>query len=153
MASLFEGPMLVKIDGEGRAVGFWNKERQIYAAPRDAFEISNSMWQEWRSNQYTRKWEDGQLVVCDPLPELRENLYPPLAPWKFHAIIALNNLTETLNQAIDSLDPQAKIIVKTKLERVTEYHRDDPLIDQLGGAIGLTSDQIDNIWTQAHDLE
>ena len=97
--------------------------RQIYAAPRDAFRDIKLDVARMRSNQYTRKWEDGQLVVCDPLPELRKTYIRRWHHGKFHAIIALNNLTETLNQAIDSLDPQAKIIVKTKLERVTEYHR------------------------------
>lgn len=97
--------------------------------------------------------EDGSFLPPEPPEKTREELYPPLAPWKFHAIIRVHNLNDQLESIISSMDNITQAVVRSKLDKVFEYHRDDPLIDQLGAALGLNSSDIDAIWSQANGLE
>lgn len=96
--------------------------------------------------------ENGEWVA-PPAPEpTREELYQPLIPWKFHAILAIAGLSGDLEAVLSSLDPIPQAVARSKLERVSEYYRDDPLTIQLGAAIGKTPEELDALWTQAHAL-
>lgn len=97
--------------------------------------------------------DDGSFLPPEQPEPTREELYPPLAPWKFHAILAIAGLAESLEQILSSLDPLPQAVARAKIERVSEYHRDDPLVGQFSEALGKTSDEIDELWTQAHMLE
>lgn len=96
---------------------------------------------------------DGTFSRPAPPAPTRAELYPPLPPWKFHAILALAGLDDDLERVLQSMDPIPQAVARAKLQRVLAYHRDDPLMDQLGAAIGKTPEQIDTLWTQAHALE
>ena len=62
-------------------------------------------------------------------------------------------LNDQLESIISSMDNITQAVVRSKLDKVLEYHRDDPLIDQLGAALSLNSSDIDAIWSQANRLE
>jgi hypothetical protein len=80
---------------------------------------------------------------------------PPLDAWKFWAVVEIAGLTSALNAAIDAIpDATVKAVAKAKLERTPKYFRSDALFSNsfLLSQLGMTSTQIDALWTQAHQL-
>lgn len=89
-----------------------------------------------------------------PLPPI-DTRFPPLEAWKFWAIIDIAGLTTALNGAIDAIpDAAVKAVAKAKLQKTTKYFRSDALFSNafLLSQLGMTSTQIDALWTQAHQL-
>lgn len=81
--------------------------------------------------------------------------YPPLEAWKFWAVVEIAGLTTALNAAIDAIpDASAKAVAKAKLQRTEKYFRSDALFasEFLLAQLSMTSEQIDALWTQAHQL-
>lgn len=54
-----------------------------------------------------------------------------------------------INAIPDQIQREA---AKIMWEYATEYHRDHPLISQLGGDFGLSEDQINALWAKAEEL-
>ena len=98
---------------------------------------------------------DYSLIEWDmdaPSPSTDPNDYP-LQPYQFQAALKINGLTDLLSNAITTTaNTMEAIVISSKLEYSTIYLRSDPLFDQIGGLINLTSEQIDTIWMQAKDL-
>lgn len=76
----------------------------------------------------------------------------PLEPWRFAAAIELAGLTTAIESAIAGLSREQQVVVRARLARATTYNRTDPLFDQLAGAVGLTSAEVDELWRQAQNL-
>lgn len=93
---------------------------------------------------------DSGTLTSDP-PSLDE-LYPPLAPYQFDAILQLAGLTESLAAVLASLPEQQRIVAQAKMNRMTSYWRSDPLLNQLGAALGLSDEDINSLWLQAAQL-
>ena len=87
-----------------------------------------------------------------PPPILTASDYP-LQPYQFWAMVAIANLQTAIDNALSAItDPVQKAIATAKLNHTLSFNRNDPLVNLLGEAAGLTSDQIDAYWMQAKDL-
>lgn len=108
-----------------------------------------------RHRQAIATWEaNGNTIspYTPPAPSTDPNTYE-LQPWQFWATVEMNNLTTQINDVIAAMtDANAKAIAQAKLNHMKIYQRSDPLFDQIGTAIGMTSAQIDALWLQAKDL-
>lgn len=93
-----------------------------------------------------------------PAPTLDE-LYPPLEPWRFWAIVDMpGSIGEAnLRGAIDAHpDAAFKAVARAKLNNPPggRYHRSDALFsnEALLGALGIDEATVNTLWTQAHGL-
>lgn len=85
---------------------------------------------------------DNAVATLPPKPrEIPSWVYP------FQARKALlgHGLLDAANAAVEAASDEAKIA----WEYAIEIHRDDPLIAALGAAIGLTYEQIDDLFIEA----
>lgn len=94
-------------------------------------------------------WRDGQFV--DPAPEQQATLRP-LKPYQFHAAVQIHGIGGMLAEAMAQLPDRERCIAEAKLNRMEEYHRDDPTVVALIQAMGITDEQADAMWTDALSL-
>lgn len=75
--------------------------------------------------------------------------YPPLKRWQFAAMCQFLGVADQIEAAIAALDdPLTKAIALARYRESDVYQRDDPLIEQLAPAVGLTAEQVDAAWMQ-----
>jgi hypothetical protein len=101
---------------------------------------------------------DGSIM--SKRPPTRDELFPPLAKWRFEAMIDIYgnangiDLRGMIDAAVEALPEPNKTVVKSKRQNVIEFIRTDPLFDFIGssGDIGMTPEQIDVLWLAGLDL-
>ena len=95
------------------------------------------------------------IVLVDDILQL-DDIYAPLEPWRFWAIIEMPGSVgeANLRATIDAhIDPVFKAIAKAKLNNPPggSYTRSDALFtnEDLLTAVGIDEDTINSLWTQA----
>lgn len=80
-------------------------------------------------------------------------IFKPLTATTLRLTLLQAGITrKTVEAAIAAIpDDMAREAAEIQWEYATEYHRDHPLIEQLGGALGLKPDQIDAMWQAANE--
>lgn len=91
--------------------------------------------------------------------QLQNQLNPPVQYKPLTAVqIRIGLLTNGIKESdVDSViagmpEGPEKDAAKIKWEKSDEYHRDNPLIEQIGTALGLSEEQIDTMWKEAESL-
>lgn len=103
-------------------------------------------------------WENGVAVekpadfVAPYTPPARPA--PPLNPRRLRLGLVTNGFAlEQVEAAIAAIeDPQQREIASIEWEYAPEFERDHPLIAQIGAALGLTGQQIDDMWRLAQEM-
>lgn len=104
---------------------------------------------EYDVNTQTPRWINRQWVIVDlPKPPVPDEI--PL--WAFRAILRINNLKENVETIIDSLPEPTRSLAIEQYEYGNYIVRSHPLVVSLGEQLGLTSDDIDNLFINAKQL-
>lgn len=80
-----------------------------------------------------------------------------LNPSQFWALIRANNLEDSINDAFDTMLPGPENAIAREFARASfyeakYYRRNDPLFKALGPMVGLSDEDIDNMWNIARNL-
>ncbi len=155
-------------DSAGRAAGFWTDD--LYppieteedttvnpAIPADAKEISAEDHTRLVEYPDAWRWQNGALVAYEPPPlspeEARATMRPltarQLRLGLLNAGISPSVVTATIGGMPAGPD---KDKAQIEWEYATTFNRVHPLIATVGGALGLTDDQIDVMWIAAANL-
>jgi hypothetical protein len=95
------------------------------------------------------QWVNHKWVIVDlPKPPVPDEI--PL--WAFRSILRLNNLKTNVETMIDSLPEPARSLAIEQYEYGNYIARFHPLVVSLGEQLGLTSDDIDNLFINAKQL-
>ncbi len=74
--------------------------------------------------------------------------------WQFLASVKLAGFShEAIEAMIASLEEPLRTVAQSKWSAATQIRRDNPLINQLGAVLGLTTEQIDQVFRVAAALE
>ena len=74
-----------------------------------------------------------------------------LPAWRIRVVLKQRGLLNKVKQLISSLPAEQKAIAEEQLVD-SKFERGHPLIEQLGMALGLTSDDLDDIFREADAL-
>lgn len=77
---------------------------------------------------------------------------PVLQPYHFFAMLEISGKKAVLDAFIDALPAPQNIVARAKLDRSLAFHRDNDLVLAAQQALGLTTEQLDALWTQAAAL-
>jgi len=95
----------------------------------------------------------------DTDPEVAAFLNPPppmptLTSRQLRLGLVLNGISlSSVEAAIDAIeDPTDREVARIEWEYATTFERSHPLIEQVGTALGLTPEQIDDMWSEAAEL-
>ena len=90
-------------------------------------------------------YRDG-VEIPEPIPD-------EIPLWAFRAALVLAGITEAaVDSLISGLPQPAKTVASIQWNYGNFIRRDHPLIDQLGGAMGLQQEDIDNVFRTAATL-
>lgn len=84
------------------------------------------------------------------------NVIPPpeqVPLWAFRAILTIMGLSSQIDQMIADLPEPNKTIANVQWYYGNYIERNHPLIDSLGAQLGLTKEQIDNVFFEANKLK
>lgn len=82
------------------------------------------------------------------------NIVPQtISLWSFRTMLLLRGLIDQVQSLIDNLPEPEKSVANIQWEYGNYIDRNHPLINQLGTQLGLTSEQIDNIFIEADKLK
>lgn len=88
----------------------------------------------------------AQPSTAEPLPLL-------LSAWRFWAMMDLKGLRSKLTEEITSEpDPKLRAILSAKLSYSADYSRDDPIFKEIGGKLGLSEEELDEIFEEGAGL-
>ena len=108
-------------------------------------------------------WSHGEYSLVEapphpepepPTPEEVRATMRPLTARQFRLGLVGGGVTLTqVDAAIAAIeDAQERTVAQIEWEYATQFNRLHPLVIQLGGAFGLTPEQIDTMWTAALEL-
>lgn len=72
-----------------------------------------------------------------------------LEPYQFHALLNITGYVHDIDSLLADADPVYAGAARSKLDKSTFYRRDDPLLTDLFAAVGLTPEQVDDLWLDA----
>ena len=81
-----------------------------------------------------------------------ESVPQDVSLWQFRAAVALAGLKDAVDAAISALPDQQKIVATQKWEYGNTVRRNHQMITTLSAALGLTPEQVDNIFKTAASL-
>lgn len=85
-------------------------------------------------------------VEADPSP-----VPSPLPAWRVRTVLRRRGLLGQVNALIAKLPEPQRILVEEQIESA-QFERNHPIIEQFGAALGLTSEQLDDIFREADAL-
>lgn len=91
--------------------------------------------------------DGGEIAAYEPpLP-----VFPPLSARQLRLGLVMNGISlAQVEAAIAGIeDEQARTAAQIEWEYASQFLRTHPLIDQIGAALGLTTEQIDTMWMSA----
>ncbi len=95
-----------------------------------------------------------------PIIEYEEEILPTPVPvpfdvptWRLRAILALDNLEQSVTDALDQLTEPQKTIAKRAWEFGSKTERSSPTVDFIKGVLSLTDAQVDDIFVQAEAIQ
>lgn len=95
----------------------------------------------------------GWIQIPDEIkPVVLPYVPETISLWAFRSILTLQGLITQAEALIDSLSEPAKTVATIQWEYGNYIDRNHPLIASLGSQLGLTSEQIDNIFIEADKL-
>jgi len=102
-----------------------------------------------RHRQMIAEWEaqGNTIAPYEPPPEpLR-----PLTARQLRLGLVTNGISlSSVEAAIDAIEDETeREVARIEWEYATTFERSHPLIEQVGSALGLTPEQIDDMWAEA----
>lgn len=94
---------------------------------------------------------DAWLASQPPIPGPGDPVPTNLPAWRIRVVLKQRGLLNNVKQLISSLPAEQKAIAEEQLVD-SKFERGHPLIEQLGMALGLTSDDLDDIFREADAL-
>jgi hypothetical protein len=95
-----------------------------------------------------------------PIIEYEEEILPTPVPvpfdvptWRLRAILALDNLEQSVTDALDQLTDPQKTIAKRAWDFGSKTERSSPTVDFIKGVLSLTDAQVDDIFVQAEAIQ
>lgn len=99
-------------------------------------------------------WDDGEIRDSTPEEDARDAAetvtFPPLTARQIRlGLLRAGKSPSLVEQVIASLPEPAKSEAEIFWEYSAQYHRDHPLLIQVGQALGLTDAEMDAMWRDA----
>lgn len=93
------------------------------------------------------------IPAYEPPPPSTNPADYPLQRYQFLAMLEIAGIRGLVEPAIDDIaDPIDRAVARARWESTDVFSRTDPLLIQLATAVGLTTQQIDDLWMTAKDL-
>lgn len=83
--------------------------------------------------------EDGEVTI---VPILEPKFLKPLSAWQVRKVLRQFNMLDTVKLAVS----QADEITQEAWEYATEFKRDDAVLNAMAQVLGLTDEQLDNLF-------
>lgn len=137
--------------------GFYDTEIHGENIPADAVEITREQHAALLQGQSEGKQitadENGFPVLIDPPPA------PPYVPQQVTnaqgaAALIQAGLWQPVLDYVDAMtDPTEKALAEVALHRTTHWQRTSPFLNAAAAALDLTSEQLDDLFRQAAEIE
>lgn len=133
-------------DADGFLVAFYDDE--INVIPEGAVRITDEQWRDLLNHQGFRRWDGADVVAYDP-PTPAEPF--PSVVTSAQAKIALYS-AGLLDQVKAVVAAHPYEVVRLWYDNAGTWERGNPYVQALGVEIGLTDEQIDDLFIAANKI-
>jgi hypothetical protein len=105
-------------------------------------QIVRAAAQMWRNN-------GGQIPEWTEPTNAEIAAGTPLYPVQFHAMMEIAGYTQAIESAINTLPSQDAAVARAKLNYAKMFRIDDPTMQQIRVAIGLSQSDLEGLWVAA----
>ncbi|WP_273728100.1 hypothetical protein [Brucella gallinifaecis] len=129
---------------EGFPTAFYWQDDHTPGIPVGAIEITDEQWLELIDNAGLRRWNGERVVEYtppEPTPEELRVQMPPLSRRQFG--LGANSLGLSKADVLAATDDPIIII---EIKESGEFHRDYESIVMLAPLLGITPEQLDDVW-------
>jgi len=106
------------------------------------FKQANPEWSNIEPVEYEEEIIPEPAIVAFDVPT-----------WRLRAILALDNLEQSVTDALDQLTEPQKTIAKRAWDYGSKTERSSPTVDFIKGVLSLTDIQVDDIFVQAEAIQ
>ncbi|EIM25762.1 hypothetical protein [Microvirga lotononidis] len=135
-------------DAEGFPAAFYAPEINGSDIPDAAIQITDEQWLEFISNGGFRRWENGGVVPYSP--PTPEPPFPSVVTAAQAKIALFNGGLLDQVKAVVAAHPYE--IVRIWFADANNWERGNPYVQALGVEIGLTDEQMDELFVQASKI-
>jgi len=124
--------------------------------PQEAVEVSEDLF--WQTINET----DGVWKIDPDTGEISKHSFPPAPPYvpqqvtraQGKAALITAGLWSAVESYVDAIaDPTEKALALVALNDTTHWNRTSPFLNDAAAALGLTEQQMDDLFTQAATIE
>lgn len=76
---------------------------------------------------------------------------PHLEPDQFWFVVRVSGHEDDLNAWLETLDPIERAAASSKLQYAKFFERDHPFVEAAREALGIPSEQLDDLWRYGHE--
>ena len=120
---------------------YWSTKEGTYVSSYDGNRLSNIDTEQTLTNFLKNYGLPGPTIEI-----------PSLQPYQFFAVLELSGKKDALYDFINNLPIPNNVVAKAKLEHTLSFNRNDPLVLSAQQALGLSEQELDNLWAQALTL-
>ncbi len=132
---------------DGSINGFYD-DKINFVIPEDAVVITEEQWQELLNNQDTRRFINGEVVEYTPPPPPPPVIEPPFSVTSAQAKMALYS-AGLYQQVKDAVANHPDEPVRIWFDNAGIWERNNIFVQAIGGTLGLSSEQIDDLFIAA----
>jgi hypothetical protein len=100
------------------------------------------------------EWAGVAIIEFEEIVPQPQALVPFDVPtWRLRAILALDNLEQSVTDALDQLTEPQKTIAKRAWDFGSKTERSSPTVDFIKGVLSLTDADVDDIFVQAEAIQ
>lgn len=93
-------------------------------------------------------------LFTPPAPPSTDPADYPLAPWQFKAMVTYLGKDADIRNAINAIsDPLQKAVALSRYENATSYRHNDPFLQSMRVAIGMSEADLSAAWMLAKDMK
>lgn len=117
----------------------------------DSF-VVESPWVEMTASELVNRINQYKYQV-EAIAAAKEAVPSEVALWQFRAALKIAGLFDQVIAAVGALPNQQRIVIEQQLEYGNVIHRTHPTIGAMALALGITSDQVDDVFKTAASLQ
>jgi hypothetical protein len=98
-------------------------------------------------------WDNGEWIAPPPSPGEDDPAAYPLLPWQFKVMVDVLGVDQQIRAQINQIpDVWQRAVALRRYLNASQYDYNDPLLQQISQAIGITKEQLEEHWMTAKDL-
>ena len=132
---------------------YFKKDLEVYVFEENQLHLVDNTFSAMNAEEVDRHMNPQNYMSDEEKEQFRLTQFKPLSRRQFKLALLENGLLETVEQMIESIeDPTVKARIQIEYSESERFERTNQSVQYMLGVLGLTTDQVDEMWRYAITL-